>query len=205
MSPIEILTIGHSNHALEKFLQLLKQNGVSAVADVRSVPYSRMHRQFDRENLSRSLKTEGIAYSFVGDELGGRPRDRSCYENGQVQYQRVAQTETFKQGIQRIFDGAQRFQIALMCSEREPLECHRGLLLAPELEKMGVSVAHIRSDGSAESHAQAVERLLLLFGSLNQNLFLSRTELIEEAYARQQARVAYVRGSAAPGRAQVLG
>ncbi|MHB8177913.1 MAG: DUF488 domain-containing protein [Vulcanimicrobiaceae bacterium] len=205
MTPIEVMTIGHSNHSSEKFVALLREHRVDAVADVRSAPYSRMHHQFDREELSAALQKEGIAYSFLGEELGGRPKDDACYEHGRVQYRRVAITDSFKRGIQRVLIGAQRYRIALMCAEREPLECHRGLLIAPELEKVGASIVHIHSDGTLETHAQAVQRLLARFGLLKQSLFLSRSDLIEEAYAKQQERVAHARSSAPQRRAQIVG
>jgi uncharacterized protein (DUF488 family) len=189
--PLEVLTIGHSNHTLEGFLRLLTQHGITAVADVRSVPMSRLHPQFNREELSEALKQAGIAYSFLGKELGGRPQDPSCYVNGQVQYRLVALTEQFQKGIKRVLSGAQKYRIALMCAEREPLDCHRGLLVAPALEKAGASVLHILADGSIEAHRDTMNRLLERFGFTQDDLFRSREELIEEACTRQQERVAY--------------
>jgi uncharacterized protein (DUF488 family) len=188
---VELLTIGHSNHALEEFLGLLRACGVNAVADVRSVPHSRLHPQFNQKILAAALKEQGILYSFVGDELGGRPKDKSCYENRRVQYSRVAETEGFRNGIARVLGGARKYRIALMCAEREPLECHRGLLIAPELEKSGASVNHILADGSTESYRHAMDRLLALFRLPEEDLFRSRAELIEEACIRQQERIAY--------------
>ena len=81
---LEVLTIGHSNHTIERFMELLRQHHVTAVADVRSAPYSHMHVQFNRKALASALKQEGIAYSFLGKELGGRPADKTCYENGRA-------------------------------------------------------------------------------------------------------------------------
>lgn len=205
LTPIEILTIGHSNHSFEKFAELLKIHCVNAVADVRSAPYSRMYHQFDREDLSKALKNDGIAYSFLGNELGGRPKDDACYEDGRVQYQRVASTQSFKRGVGRVLVGSQRYRIALMCAEREPIECHRGLLIAPELEKLGASVVHIHSDGTLESHSQALQRLLDSFGLRKQSLFLSGSALIEEAYTKQRERVAHSRSAASQRRAQITG
>jgi uncharacterized protein (DUF488 family) len=201
---IEVMTIGHSTHSFEKFAQLLRTHNVGAVADVRSAPYSRMHPQFDREELNEALKKIGVAYSFLGEELGGRPKDDACYDHGRVQYQRVAVTDNFKGGIRRVLVGAQRYRIALMCAEREPLECHRGLLIAPELEKVGASVVHIHSDGALETHPQAVQRLLARFGLLKQSLFLSGSDLIEEAYAKQQERVAHSRSARPLQRSQIV-
>ena len=186
-----VFTVGHSNHTLEDFLRLLAQHGITAVADVRSVPMSRLHPQFNREELSEALKQAGIAYSFLGKELGGRPQDPSCYVNGQVQYRIVAFTDQFQKGIERVLTGARNYRIALMCAEREPLDCHRGLLVSPALEKAGVSVLHILADGSVEAHRETMNRLLERFGFTQDDLFRSREELVEEACARQQERVAY--------------
>ncbi|MCS6952009.1 MAG: DUF488 domain-containing protein [Bryobacterales bacterium] len=187
----KVFTIGHSNHTLEDFLRLLAQHSVTAVADVRSVPMSRLHPQFNRKGMSEALKRAGIAYSFLGKELGGRPRDPSCYVNGQVQYRLVASTTHFKRGIERILAGARKYRIALMCAERDPLDCHRGLLVAPTLEKAGVSVLHILADGRIEAHRETMSRLLERFGFTQDDLFRSREALVEEACARQQERIAY--------------
>jgi uncharacterized protein (DUF488 family) len=187
----EVLTIGHSNHTIERFIELLRQHRLTAVADVRSSPYSKIHGQFNREALAAALKQEGIAYSFLGKELGGRPADKTCYENGRVQYRRVAATPIFRSGLDRILAGVQSYRIALMCAEREPLECHRALLVAPELEKAGIMVLHVHVDGRTESHTDAMSRLLDLFRLADEDLFRSRSELIEEACYRQQERVAF--------------
>jgi uncharacterized protein (DUF488 family) len=199
----EVLTIGHSNHSLEALLRLLEAHGVTAVADVRSAPWSRLHPQFNREEFAAALKDAGICYSFLGKELGGRPAEPSCYVNGQVQYERVAQTAEFRRGIERVLTGARSFRIALLCAEREPLDCHRGLLVSPALEKSGVSVVHIHADGSAEKHRDAMTRLLARFGLPEGDLFRTREELVEEACARQQERVAYTEKSEPEERARV--
>lgn len=200
---LEVLTIGHSNLTLEDFLRLLVRHGITAVADVRSVPSSRLHPQFNREELSEALEQAGIAYSFLGKELGGRPRDPSCYVNGQVQYRLLALTEPFQKGIARVLTGAQKYRIALMCAEREPLHCHRALLIAPALEKAGASVLHILADGNIEPHRDTMNRLLERFGFTQDDLFRSREELVEEACARQQERVAYTERPEAASKVRV--
>lgn len=187
-----VFTIGHSNHTIERFLDLLREHGVTAVADVRSVPYSRMQPQFSRETLIGALKEHGIAYVFLGKELGARSNDKSCYENGRVQYRRLARTEAFRAGLERVRTGSENRQIALMCAEREPLECHRTLLVGRELMDAGTHVVHIHADGHLEPHADAMRRLLRLLGLREQDLFRTQSELIQEAYARQEERVAYV-------------
>jgi len=187
-----ILTIGHSTHTLEHFIALLKQHGVTAVADVRSAPYSRFNPHFNKAELERSLKAEGIRYVFLGRELGARSDDPSCYEKGRVQYARLARTEAFRKGIERLLRGAAEHRIACMCAEREPLECHRTLLVARALVDEGAEVAHIHADGRLEPHAAAMDRLLDLTGLPREDLFRSRADLVAEALARQEEKVAYV-------------
>lgn len=187
-----VYTIGHSNHTTERFVSLLRQHGITAVVDVRSVPYSRLHPQFDRKSLSRDLKEHGIDYVFLGRELGGRSDDPACYENGRVRYQLLAQTKTFQEGLERVCTGSENHRISLMCAEREPLECHRTLLISRELERLGIKVVHIHADGRLESHEEAIRRLLQRLGMPEQDLFRTRSEMIDEAYAKQEARIAYV-------------
>ncbi len=115
-----ILTVGHSNHDLELFVGLFDSHGVTALADVRSTPYSRYNPQFNREQLADSLKVSGIKYVYLGLELGGRSDDLSCYERGRVRYDRLARSSRFRIGLERIVCGAEDFRVALMCAEKEP-------------------------------------------------------------------------------------
>ncbi len=187
-----VLTVGHSTHTIEIFLALLAQHEVTALADVRSAPYSRVNPQFNREALEQSLIAHGIKYVFLGRELGARSNDRTCYENGRVQYARLARTDLFRSGIERVIRGANDYRIVLMCAEREPLECHRTLLVARALAELGIVVQHILADGRLESQEAAMERLVNVAGFSHQDLFRSRDDLIAEALVRQEERVAYV-------------
>ncbi len=187
-----VLTIGHSTHSREAFLALLQQHGVTAIADVRSAPYSRFNPQFNREVLEQVLIAPGIKYVFLGRELGARSDDRSCYENGRIQYARLARTDLFRAGIDRVVRGANDHRVALMCAEKEPLACHRTLLVARALADLGIVVQHILADGRLEAHEATMERLLDVVGLPHQDLFRSKNELIEEALVRQEERVAYV-------------
>ncbi len=191
-----VLTIGHSNHALDTFIALLQRHAVTALADVRSAPYSRFHSQFNRESLAGSLEGERIEYVHLGQALGGRSDDPACYEDGRVRYDRVAGTETFRQGLARVVQGAADHRIALLCAEREPLECHRTLLVGRALDERGIEVEHIHADGRLESHNEAMERLLQLFNlDPDGDLFRRaqpREELVAEAIALQARRVAFV-------------
>jgi uncharacterized protein (DUF488 family) len=187
-----LLTVGHSTHAIEHFLGLLSKHGVTAVADVRSVPASRFTPQFNRDALKRSLADHGIKYVFLGQELGARSDDRSCYINGQVQYERLAQTVPFGEGIERLLKGAATERIAVLCAEQEPLDCHRTVLVSRVLADRGASVAHIHGDGRLEGHDEAMLRLMSGFGLDQDDLFHTHEELLDEALARQEQRIAYV-------------
>ena len=187
-----ILTIGHSTHALEAFVALLRRHNVAEVADVRSAPFSRFTPQFNRGPLARRLATCGIKYVFLGLELGGRSDDPSCYENGRICYDRLGKTPSFQRGLDRIVHDTISRRVALMCAEKEPLECHRTLLVAPALEARGVAVSHILVDGGLETHAAAMDRLLSLHSDSRQGELFSRVdERIQNAIAKQAERIAY--------------
>jgi uncharacterized protein (DUF488 family) len=193
MNASMIYTIGHSKHPIERFTALLQQHGIEALADVRSTPYSRFNPQFNREKLQAALAGVGIRYVFLGEELGARSKDPACYEDGRVSYAKLAASELFRTGIDRLLTGMREHRIALMCAEREPLDCHRTILVARELEKSGVSVTHILDDGSLEPHRHALERLAADLEIVGIDLFRSPDELLEEAYEKQGARIAYVK------------
>ena len=189
-----IYTIGHSNHPIDRFIALLQQHGVDAVADVRSTPYSRFNPQFSKEKLQTALMTAGVKYVFLGEELGARSKDPVCYdESGRVSYGRLASTELFRRGLDRLLTGMQNHRIAIMCAEREPLDCHRTILVARELEKAGVPITHILKDGTLEPHRHAMERLASRLKLTETDLFRTTDELIEDAYEKQGSRIAYVR------------
>jgi uncharacterized protein (DUF488 family) len=189
--PSTIYTIGHSTHALEHFIHLLTAHGVTAVADVRSRPYSRFNPQFNREDLQAALKDAGVAYVFLGRELGARPDDPSCYLDGTVRYDRLAGMQFFQDGLARVVEGAHRYRIALMCAEKDPLTCHRTILVCRHLAERGVAVQHILEDGRLESHEAAVARLLDELGLGQRDLFRTRDELIADAYAQRGEQIAY--------------
>lgn len=192
-----VYTIGHSTHPIEKLIALLKQHGITALADVRSRPYSRMNPQFNREELKDALKRNDIAYVFLGKELGARTEDPSCYVNGKVSYERLAQTELFRQGLERVEEGMRRYRVALMCAEKDPLACHRTILVARHLRARGVEVEHILENGTLENHEAAIGRLLKQLKLPEDDMFRSREELMDEAYRMQGERIAYEERQAA--------
>lgn len=186
-----IYTIGHSNHEWGKMLNLLQKHAIDVVCDVRSHPYSQFNSQFNREVLRDSLKIEKIAYIYLGRELGGRPEDGGCYENGLVQYDRVARSAIFRQGIARLKKGRETHRLALMCSEKDPLNCHRMLLVSRQLAQEGIPVYHVLATGDLETQEQALDRLIENLGISLRDLFRSRDEAIFTAYSTQAGRIAY--------------
>lgn len=187
-----LYTIGHSTHSIEKFLQLLTEHGVTAIADVRSRPYSRMNSQFNRESLKISLRAAGVAYVFLGRELGARADDQSCYVDGKVEYERLARTAPFQDGLHRLRDGVWKHRIALMCAEKDPITCHRMVLVCHQLRHDPLEIVHIRENGTLETQSEAEQRMIRASGLPETDLFISGDELIEEAYRRQGNRIAWV-------------
>lgn len=187
---MSVFTIGHSTHALDSLVGLLRRHGVGEVADVRSTPYSRFNPQFNRDSLANSLVSHRIRYVFLGRELGGRPDDPACYENGRIRYDRVAATPVFQRGLDRVLQDAAARGVAIMCAEKEPLECHRTLLVAQALGARNVAVQHIRADGTLEDHAAAMDRLLVMHGDPPQGeLFGQDGDRIQRAITRQTERM----------------
>lgn len=188
-----VYTIGHSTHEVDTFIDLLLRAEVTAIADIRSSPYSRFNPQYNLDAFQAALKSHGIAYVFLGRELGARSDDRSCYENGRVQYSRLARTDLFRAGLKRLIQGTESHVVAIMCAEKEPLDCHRTLLVSRALADEGVSITHLLADGRTEDHAATMSRLMAMMGLPERDLFRSREELIEVACAMQEERIAYVK------------
>lgn len=186
-----LYTIGHSNHDMSIFVGLLRLHGVTALVDVRSHPYSRYVPQYSREPLKAALTDAGIAYVFLGKELGARSNNSACYIRGKVQYDRLAKEPCFAEGLKRVMQGMERYNIALMCAEKDPLDCHRALLVARKLFEAGIAVSHIHANGSLELHQAMESRLLALCKLPEGDMFKSREEFIAEAYAIHGERVAY--------------
>jgi uncharacterized protein (DUF488 family) len=156
-----LFSIGHSNHDLLRLVELLRRAGVQAVADVRSQPFSRWLPQFNRHALAQGLRPHGIGYLFLGDALGGRPAESSVYDaEGRVDYERVRATAGFRQGIDRLLEVAERGKVAMLCSEEDPLDCHRALMIGPALIERGAAPAHLRGNGTIETTTALEERLL---------------------------------------------
>lgn len=190
----QLYTIGHSNWEAAAFLALLKEHGIHAVADVRSSPYSRFSPQFNIDSLRRVLFDNQIQYVFLGEELGARRNEPECYIDDVASYERIATTAAFARGIQRLRTGLAARRIALLCAEKDPLTCHRTILICRQLRE-AVAISHILGPGECETHEQAETRLLKLIGLPERDLFRSRAELLDEAYTKQGEQIAYRRQS----------
>ena len=191
MTQTTIFSIGHSNHSIEKFISLLKDSEVNMVVDVRSAPFSRMFPQFNQDALRKSLINHGIGYLFLGDQIGGRSNDPDDYLDGQVIYKSLASKEAFKAGIKRLREGSLKYQITIMCSEKEPLDCHRTLLVSEALVANGAVVSHIHADGTRESHGDVLARLLALHKLSSPDLFSNDADRVQEALILQEKKIAY--------------
>lgn len=191
----DLLTIGHSNVAAAQFDALLRGAGVTAVADVRSVPFSRRFPWFSGKPLAQRLHGAGIAYMAYGDALGGRPKNASLYRDGIADYEAMAATAEFRDGLDRVTAEMHRHRVCLMCAEREPLDCHRCLLVGRALAKRGLSIGHILHDGGIEPHSDTEARLLTLARrSKTADLFDDRANRLTQAY-RQRARTVAARAT----------
>src|SRR5580704_6130313 len=191
MQSFDLFSIGHSNIPVERFVGLLRGASVDAVADVRSTPASRRFPWFSGKNLAPRLQGDGIAYLQFGDTLGGRPGDAALYRDGVADYEKMAQQPEFCAGLDRLLKVATQHRVCLMCAEREPLDCHRCLLVSRALAERGCTVGHILHDGAVEPHAATEERLLADSGP-NADLFVTgQSEQLAAAYRRRCRAVAY--------------
>jgi uncharacterized protein (DUF488 family) len=190
MSSFDLLTIGHSNVTAERFIGLLRDAGADAIADVRSTPASRRFPWFSGKNLAARLHQEGMRYLAFGDTLGGRPRDETLYCDGVADYEAMARQPEFRAGLDRLLGVASRCRACLMCAEREPLDCHRCLLVARALAERGLKIGHVLHDGGVEPHDATERRLLALCGTRD-DLFAGQDERLAAAYCRRARTVAY--------------
>lgn len=162
------------------------------MADVRSQPFSRISH-FNRDVLTAALKARAVKYVPLGRELGARREEQECYINSQAVYERVALLPLFREGIDRLVKGAEEYTIALMCAEKEPLDCHRTVLVCRHLRPHGLHIRHILADGGLEEHTQTEKRMMRMMG-VTPELFRpdrSEQDLIERAYEARGKQIAY--------------
>ena len=202
---LPLFKVGHSNLDFLPFVQLLKDCSVDLLIDVRSQPRSSRFPQFSQPGFDKMIEDAGIGYLFLGEELGGRPDDADAYrQDGVVDYRARRKSYAFQAGVERVLDELQRASCALLCAEEDPLECHRFLMICPELVGRGIRPLHIRKGSQIESQEDAENRLLEArsFGGVAAATLFpqSRTEALEEAYDLQAGKFAYRLGPLAVDR-----
>jgi len=191
MPPFDLFSIGHSNIPAARFAAMLQDAAMTAAADVRSVPNSRWFPWFSQKALAAQLAGIGIAYTAMGDTLGGRPRDKSLYRDGVADYEKMANEPEFQTGLDHLQEIMARSRVCLMCAEREPLDCHRCLLVARRLAERGLTIGHILHDGTVEPHAATEQRLLALEGDAGGLFAAGQDERLAAAYRRRARAVAF--------------
>lgn len=187
MNPL--YTIGHSNHPIGAFTALLQRHAIATLCDVRSIPGSRRFPQFGRQRLGEALRQTGIAYEWWGETLGGRPAQGPA----PLDYRARARDPAFRAALDRAVEAAGQGRIALMCAERDPIDCHRALLVCRNLRGRGLEICHILADGALETQAEFEARLVGRSGTKALPLFdspVAEQAAIEAAYdARSRALV----------------
>ena len=177
---------------MEEFIKLLTMHSIAVICDVRSVPYSQYASQFNKELINKELQKHNIRYVFLGKELGVKSDNPRCYANGRVQYKCLAQEPLFNQGINRLLEGIKNHRVTLMCAEKDPMTCHRTILICRHLRSKCVEIKHILEDGKIEYNTDLEQRLLGALKLPQYDLFTSQETFIEMAYDMQGEKIAYV-------------
>jgi len=158
---LPLYSIGHGNRKPENFVQLLEELNIEYVIDVRSQPYSKFNPQFNQNDIKFFLKKHGITYVFMGDLIGGRPKDESCYDDeGKVDYDLIKTKEFFINGISRLKTAYEKeVRVAIMCSEGKPCECHRSKLIGKVLLEEKIPLLHIDETGKIKDQITVINEL----------------------------------------------
>lgn len=195
-----LFTIGHSKYTTEYFISLLEKNNINYVLDVRSTPYSKYAEQFNRENVHMFLEKNGIKYSYMGKYFGARPPEVSLYsEEGYLDFEKVIQSERFHIGMENVILGLKKGnKIALMCTEKDPIDCHRAIMVARAFDRKRIEVNHILSDGDLQTQRELENRLLEKYFPDREQLSLfnyqnvvSDEEYIVQAYRKRNKDIGY--------------
>ena len=175
---------------MEKFIELLQTHGIQAVCDVRSAPFSKYAPQFNVQHIRQDLSAAKIRYVYLGKELGPRTEDPACHGDGKIDYTLLARTEKFQKGLARVQKGALSYKIALMCAEKDPMVCHRTILVCRHLKKAGLDIVHILENGGLESNGETERRLMKMLKIPELGLFDTPEDLVQRAYDIQGRRIA---------------
>lgn len=195
-----LFTIGHSRHNMAYFLHLLELYQINYLLDVRSTPYSKYAPQFNKENISSELQNHNIGYSFMGNYFGARPNDIRLYSNaGYLDFEKVRESYRFNKGLENVMLGMSKGnRIALMCAEKDPIDCHRAILVARGFELYGIDVKHILENGHVQTQKKLNDRLLQIYYPDRGQLSLfdfnnpkNEFEYLQEAYKLRNKEIGY--------------
>ena len=202
----KLYTIGYAGLSAAELTDVLKSHNIDTVLDVRSVPKSSYAPQFDRESITGALDTAGIAYAFMGQCFGARPREPWLYgRDGRADFLKIAGSKMFLAGLDNVFKGlAEGHRVALMCAEKDPLDCHRAILVARALSTCGVQAVHILRGGAVRTQAELDDMLLQKYFPEGAQLSFAgcgvsqgREEQLKEAYRLRGREIAHVRDAGA--------
>jgi len=186
-----LYSIGYSCHTIESFRKVLLNKSVTAVADVRSSPFSKFKPEFNKDIIQNKLKEIGMTYVFLGNSLGARINAPECYRNGKADYELIAKHPTFLNGLDRLKKGMKSYKIAIMCAEKDPITCHRAILIFKNLRNLNIKLSHILCDGTIEEHNKSEKRLLKLLKLDQLTFFSDNSNIFEKAYKLQAQKIAY--------------
>lgn len=193
-----VFTIGYAAFNIDDFIGVLKDHKISHLIDVRSNPVSEYFNDYNSFNLEPKLKQHNIIYENLALEFGARQANKEFFfKSGFVDFEKFTQSEPFNNGLAKIRNGLkQDTNFVLMCAEKDPINCHRSIMIAHAMQKNGIEVLHILSDGQLQPQSEINKRLLeLYFPDRNQlNLFaqsFDEQELIEQAYKKQNEKIGY--------------
>ncbi len=185
----KLFTIGYASFSITAFINTLRSHEITALVDVRSAPYSKYKPEFKKGSLSKALADNNISYIFLGKYVGARVEDPECYIDGKLNYSLLKETKNYQTGIDRILNGMKDYRIALMCAEKDPVNCHRTFLICRTLRSYPIRILHILENGSLEDHINTESRLLKLHGLDQEDIFRTEKERVDEVYDRMCAKV----------------
>jgi uncharacterized protein (DUF488 family) len=187
-----LYTIGYAAFInIESFIGALKINGIEVIADVRSIPKSSYNPEFSKDYLQKRLKDNNIKYVFLGDNCGARIDDPACYVNGRVSYDKIKETTVFKHGLERILNGLNKYTISLLCAEKDPIFCHRDILVCRNLKPYDINIKHIISEKMVDLNLTTENRLLNQFKLDTDDFFMSYEDRLNLAYDQQGEKIAF--------------
>ncbi len=197
-----VYTIGHTNYSINQFVDILNLYSINCIIDVRSTPYSKYTPQFNSKELKEELKKLGILYIHMGEEFGARRAERKFYPHGYLDFEKVRlESDLFHKGIHRVEVGCQKgYRIALMCTEKMPIDCHRCILVGKGLKDHGFQIRHVVSKEISMTQEEIETQLLDRYYPQRNQISLdtlmqqpeSESELILECYRKRNKEIGYI-------------